>query len=146
MPTADATVKLRERGSRLWLCIGVTSLSAVLSGCGSRDPNPFYSGDFVVFSEFDRTIRILNWEGFGGAQPARGNVLPQAECSSFFPKLDQFPQSTTVRWQIDNESTGPPHSQTIDLTGVVPANTAGTTEFLFGADGVWTVRFARSDP
>lgn len=145
MPTADATVNLRERVFRLWLCIGVTSLSTVLSGCGSRDPDPFYSGDFVVFSEYDRTIIIKDWEGFGGAQPAGGYVLPQSECSSFFPNLDQFPQSTTVRWQIDEESSGPTHSQTIDLNGVVPANTAGTTEFRFGADGVWSVRFVRSD-
>lgn len=146
MSRADTVGNRRGHGTSVRLLIMPACLAVLLSGCASRDPDPFDSGDFVVFSEFDRTIRILDWEGFGGAQPARGNIVPQAECSGFFPKLDRFPQPATVRWHIDNESTEPAHSQDIDLTGVVSANTAGTTEFLFGADGVWSVRFSRSAP
>ncbi len=141
MSWADTVGNWRGHGTSVRLLIMSACLALLLSGSASRNPDPFYSRDFVVFSEYDRTIIIKDWEGFGGAQPAGGYVLPQAECSSFFPKLDHFPHSTTVRRQIDGGSSGQTHSQTIDFSGVVLANAAGATEFLFGADGVWSRSF-----
>lgn len=35
-------------------------------------------------------------------------------------------------------------SQKINLKGIVPQNTEGQAEFIFGEDGVWTVRFVRA--
>lgn len=75
------------------------------------------------------------------AQPGRGYIVREGPKSSFFPKLDRIPESTIVSWVSEDDEDGPVHSQTIDLKGVVPKNTEGSTEFTFGENGIWSVKF-----
>jgi len=117
-----------------YLCIAI-----VISGCGPSDPDPFYTGEFVVRSEYPQEIRINEWSNFGVAQPGDGNIVSGADAFTFFPKLSGHPDKSTVRWVVDGEEEL--HSQEIDLQGLAPPNVEGTLEFLFDAEGVWHARF-----
>jgi len=70
-----------------------------------------------------------------------GYISREGPKSSDFPKLDRIPESTVVSWVFDDDEDGPVHSQAIDLRGVVPKNIEGRTEFTFGEDGIWSVKF-----
>lgn len=108
-------------------------------GCGTSDPNPFYSGHFVVKSDYSSTIRITEWTNFGWAQPARGMTGKASEAVSIFSKQGMIPAETTVKWVVEGRDEL--HSQKINLQSVVPPNAEGTIEFLIDTKGVWHVTF-----
>lgn len=145
MPTSERFAGLPHR---VWLhklkrITVMMSLAYSICGCAPDEPNPFYSGNFAVVNEGDKTVVIKGWANFGEAQPAEGFIVPGAGNgkSSFFPKLERFPESTVVSWVLEDDQEGEVFSQEINLKGVVPQNTEGQTEFILGEDGVWTVRF-----
>ena len=136
------TMKCQLRYQLVWVIVSGLAVAAG-SGCARA---PWYSGEFVVLSNYDRTIVVKDWQEFGEAQPGRGFIGPGVEKSTFFPHLDRIPASTVVSWVIEEDDGGEVFSQKIDLQNIVPPNTDGYTEFLFGADGVWTVRFVQAVP
>lgn len=133
---------MNERNGAYLLLLALLSYPlTALAGCGSSPPMPYFSGEFSVSSKYGEPIIIKDWQGFGAAQPARGYIIPEADKIVFFPKLDRLPESTVVSWVLESDENGEVFSQEIDLKGVVPPNTEGQTEFTFGEDGKWTVRF-----
>lgn len=122
------------------LAIAILTLSAGW-GCKFMNHESYYSGKFVVTSKNEKLIIIKEWRNFDWAQPGDGYIAPETEASTSFQKLSQIPESTVVTWVFEGAPSEEVHSQTIDLKGVIPKNTEGYTNFTFGEDGIWTVKF-----
>lgn len=127
----------------------VTALSG--SGCdnGQRSiRGPWYSGDFTVRSKFPVEIEIKEWKGFGFESPPGGRAgggYPGGGAGASFGRISSLPSQTTVYWgEFDSNTAW--KTQTIDLRGVVPRNTEGTTVFTLSEDGVWSVQFEPQPP
>lgn len=126
----------------MWRFLLITSL-LVIAGGGCTDHST-YSGDFSVINHSDQDTRILDWEGFGLAQPGRGNLHKNQPGNSglaetHFGRLKHVPSKTTVIWVA--EGSPDEHRQEIDLEQVIPQGAAGTTVFTLDAEGIWKVKF-----
>jgi hypothetical protein len=99
----------------------------------------WYSGKYVVLSDYQYKIRILRWNGYSGVCPATGLVTKGSECVMSFDNIPWTPDATEVVWKVVDS--GEVHQQRIDLTDVVPANQSGIVEYTLDASGTWSVRF-----
>jgi hypothetical protein len=123
----------------------VTAVLCILTqGCAETQNADYYSGNYVVLSQYPTVIRIKDWSGSDSSRPAEGTIVPNAEAATFFPNLDHFPESTVVSWMIDGNQSGPIQTQSLNLAGVVPRNVDGHTEFILSEDGVWAVKYVRA--
>jgi|GEM_PF-6476725 len=124
----------------------VTALSG--SGCdnGQRSiRGPWYSGNFSVECNYPEKIEVKEWKGFGFAGPLNGVASRSGSKGSHFGRITSLPSQTTVYWgEFDSNTAW--KTQTIDLRGVVPRNTEGTTVFTLSEDGIWSVRFEPTSP
>jgi hypothetical protein len=121
------------------------AMIALIGGCHHGPvPRGHYSGKFRSINSSDHDIFIKICTGFGWESPDAGEMHASGTGGAevFFDPIPSFPEITTITW--DDRVTGKESSQTVMLKGVVPQGVDGVTEFEFGSDYQWTVRFVPS--